>query len=170
MNPAMTPEFHEIFIAEVRNKLFEEFWPRLFRCLEECDSDLLWHRPNANTNSIGNLVLHLEGNVRQWLLHGVDGQPDNRNRPWEFEHDKQMPVDDLKNRMNILQSEIEALLVRIEPDQLTEKRTIQGFDTTILGALVHVTEHFSYHLGQITLLVKLNKNIDLGYYAGRDID
>lgn len=166
----MTNEFHEIFIAEVREKLFEEFWPRLFQCLDECDKELLWHQPNTNTNSIGNLVLHLEGNVRQWLLHGVDGQPDNRNRPWEFEHGKQLPVDELKNRMNQLRCEIEALLDRIVPWHLTEKRTIQGFYTTVMGALVHVTEHFSYHLGQITLLVKLNKNIDLGYYAGRDID
>lgn len=166
----MTPEFRDIFITEIRNKLFEEYWPRMFQCLDECDPEMLWHQSNKNTNSIGNLVLHLEGNMRQWLLHGVDGHKDDRNRKWEFEHDKQLPVAELKERMLGLQSEIEVLLSDIGAGQLSEEKTIQGFNTTVLGALIHVTEHFSYHLGQISLLVKLNKNIDLGYYAGRDID
>ena len=160
----------EEFKAVVLSKLFEEYWPRLYQCLDECDRDLLWFSPNENTNSIGNLVIHLEGNVRQWILHGVAGKEDLRNRSEEFDANHRIPKDELKTRLKKLKEEVVEVVNSVSAEQLMEHRSIQGFETSVLGALFHVVEHFSYHFGQITYLVKSVKNKDLGYYADRNLE
>ena len=167
---SMSEGFTELFKAEVRDKLFGEYWPRLLQCLHECDDELLWFRPNEQSNSIGNLVLHLEGNVRQWLVHGVGGKADTRKRSDEFDHRNNFSRSDLVIILERLKADVLAVIDTVDASRLAESRSIQGFNTSVLGALFHVTEHFSYHLGQISYIVKANKNIDLGYYADRNLD
>jgi len=166
----LSDKLAEAYKATVRLKLFDEYWPRILQCLDECDDDLLWYRPNENTNSIGNLVLHLEGNVRQWVLHGVAGKEDLRNRREEFYASRRLRKDELTARLKNLKEEVVEVVNAVSAKQLLEHRSIQGFETSVLGALFHVVEHFSYHLGQITYLVKSVKNKDLGYYAGRNLE
>lgn len=166
---SMSAVITELFKAEVRDKLFGEYWPRLLQCLDECDDELLWFRPNEQSNSIGNLVLHLEGNVRQWLVHGVGGKADTRKRSEEFDHHNNCPRAELLQKLERLKADVLAVLEKVDVSKLAESRIIQGFDTSVLGALFHVTEHFSYHLGQISYIVKANKNIDLGYFADRNL-
>jgi len=165
----MPNQFNSVFLAEIRLRLLEESWPRLEQCLRESDEKMLWFRPNSNTNSIGNLVLHLEGNVRQWLLHGIGGAPDKRKRAGEFAVNQSLSSSDLLSRMKDLHNEVSELLQSAEAMDLLQPKEIQGFETTVMGALVHVTEHFSYHIGQITFLIKWQKDIDLGYYGDRDL-
>jgi len=165
----MPDQFNSAFLAEIRLRLLEESWPRLEQCLREADEKMLWFRPNSNTNSIGNLVLHLEGNVRQWLLHGIGGAPDTRERADEFAVNQSFSSSDLLLRMKVLHDEVSELLQRAEAMDLFQPKEIQGFETTVMGALVHVTEHFSFHIGQITFLIKWQKDIDLGYYGHRDL-
>lgn len=169
-NSMLSQQIAEEYKAVVLSKLFDEYWPRLHQCLDECDPDLLWFRPNENTNSIGNLVIHLEGNVRQWVLHGVAGQEDRRNRHEEFDANRRILKDELNVRLKKLKEEVVAVVNAVSEEQLLEHRSIQGFETSVLGVLFHVAEHFSYHLGQITYLVKSVKNKDLGYYSDRKLE
>jgi uncharacterized damage-inducible protein DinB len=163
-------EFAAIFLKGIRKHLLEENWPRLKKCVLLCDDAMLWSKPNENTNSIGNLVLHLQGNLAQWVLHGIAGAADKRIRNKEFETGSKRPKEQLLSDFELLMQSIDEVLINIEPNKLTEKRKVQGFETTVTGILIHVTEHFSYHLGQISFILKQAKNIDLKYYEGMNLD
>jgi len=157
-------------ISEVRRRLFDESVPRLKKCLEQLSEAEIWHRPNENTVSAGNLVLHLCGNLRQWILTALGDAPDIRIRDKEFDEKGPIPTEKLIADLDQTMAEVGSVLDSIRPEALLEKYTVQGFEETGLSILIHVTEHFSYHVGQITYIVKSNKNIDLKYYEGVELE
>lgn len=160
----------EALLAETRYRFTEEFLPRIHQCLGELSDDEIWRRPNESVVSVGNLVIHLAGNVRQWIISGLGGAPDHRVRDSEFAVAGPMPRDQLLGLLDDTVAEAMAVVERTDPVALLEPRRVQGREESGVSILVHVTEHFSYHTGQISLHVKLRKNIDLGYYAGRNLN
>ena len=72
------------FLAFSRDKLFNQYWPRMRSCVESLTDEQVWWRPNPASNSIGNLLLHLNGNVTQWLVASFVRLEDRRDRPAEF--------------------------------------------------------------------------------------
>ena len=159
-----------LLIEETRFRLLEESIPRLRKCLSKLSQEEIWYRPNAHTISIGNLVLHLNGNVRQWLISGLGGAPDLRQRQQEFDEPGPLPTSELQEKLNKLENDIEAILEGLSASDLITERTIQGYKSSGVSILVHVVEHFSYHVGQVTILVKSRKDLDMGYYAEKDLD
>jgi len=157
-------------IADVHKRLFIEGSERIKKCLSHLSTEQIWHKQNDNTNSVGNLILHLCGNVTQYVLHGIDGQTDIRQRSLEFSETGPLPTELLVSKLEELEAEVSEALNRVQPRQLTENRTVQGFDENVTSILVHVAEHFSYHVGQITFYTKYILDIDTGYYAGLDLD
>ncbi len=157
-------------LDETRRRLFEEGIPRIQKCLSQLSEAEIWQRPNDQLVSIGNLVLHLCGNVRQWVIHGIGGAPDVRDRDREFATSGPLPTEDLLTLLARLQEDLKPVLAEITPETLTNAYRIQGFDENGLSILVHVVEHFSYHVGQITWYTKHLKNMDMGYYAGHDLN
>lgn len=99
-------------------------------------------------------MLHLSGNVRQWIVGGVGQQPNERNRQLEFDERKSIPKEQLLARLRTVLDEADALLASLTEADLTEPREIQGHDTTGLKAIYHVVEHFSTHTGQILWITK----------------
>ena len=162
-------DIHIALIKEVKLRLFEESVPRLKKCMDELSEEEVWQRPNEHSNSMGNLVLHLCGNVRQWILHGIGGQENNRQRQTEFDERGPVPKEKLLKDLDELMLEVDRTLSEMDPKQLFSSATIQGIDTSGLSILVHVTEHFSYHVGQMTYYVKALKDIDMGYYKDQDL-
>jgi uncharacterized damage-inducible protein DinB len=162
--------FGEALVAEAARRLLGESLPRLRRCLPLLSEEDVWRRPNAETPSVGNLVLHLCGNVRQWVLFGLGGQPDTRRRAEEFAARGPLPRAELLERLEETLREAGRVLAGLDPATLMEPRRVQGFDESGLSILVHVVEHFSYHVGQISYVVKATRAVDLGYYAGQDVD
>nr|WKN39616.1 DinB family protein [Tunicatimonas sp. TK19036] len=165
-----TLAIHQHLIREVRRRIIMESVPRIKKCLHQLNKEQIWHRPNEQTVSVGNLVVHLCGNVRQWILSGIDGQPDQRQRDQEFAETGPVSTEKLIRDMDSLMAEVDEALSRITPAMLVEKRQVQGFEESVLAILIHVTEHFSYHTGQITYYVKSTHNIDMQYYAGVDLN
>ena len=161
------------FVAEARRLLTEDYLPKIERCLERLPDGDLWWRPGAESNSVGNLLLHLEGNARQWLVCGVGGATDRRERQTEFDagRDRQ-PADsgrpaarELFERLRATVGEADEVLSRLEPSLLLERRSIQGLrEVEVLTAVFHVVEHFSMHTGQIILLTKMRAGRDLRFY------
>ena len=142
------------------------------RCLALLSAEQVWHRPNDVSNAVGNLVLHLAGNVRQWILSGIDGQPDTRARPQEFaQRDPLPPQEILAGLEHTLHAAID-VIGRLDADRLQSRTTIQGYDVTVLSAVFHVVEHFSLHTGQIVYATKLLTGLDLSLYdaQGQRID
>jgi uncharacterized damage-inducible protein DinB len=157
-------------IGEVRRHLLEESWPRLQKAVAMLDEEELWHRVNEQTNSVGNLLLHLNGNVRQWIVSGLGGEADERARAREFSERGPIPTAELMSRLEATLKDAGTVLDGLDPESLLEPKRIQGEDVDELRALLHVMEHFSYHVGQVTHMVKAMENVDLDYYAGRDLD
>jgi uncharacterized damage-inducible protein DinB len=152
------------FISESRRYLVEEYLPKIVRSLEGLDSNDIWWRPNRNSNSIGNLVLHLAGNVRQWVVAGIGGAPDLRRRQAEFDRDGGMEGDELLRHLEEALSDASEVLSGLAGGRLEEVRVIQGLQVTVFQALYHVVEHFSMHVGQIIYLSKLRSGNDLEFY------
>jgi len=155
---------------ESRHRLMDESLTRIRKCLAELSEDDIWSRPNEQSNSVGNLVLHLCGNVGQYILSGLGGAPDRRERPGEFSERGPIPRAELLARLERTIVEAAAVIDRLDEENLLRKRVVQGFAYDGVGILVHVVEHFSYHTGQIVYAVKARKGIDLGFYRGVNLD
>ncbi len=162
--------FARAFVAECERRLFDESWPRLKKCLAQLSEDEIWYRPNHRTVSVGNLVLHLNGNVRQWILSGLAGAPDTRNRPREFSEPGPISTERLLQPLEATLAEVRQVLADLPPTALLARRPVQTFEETGLAILIHVVEHFSYHVGQIAYFVKSTKGVDLGFYQGMRLD
>lgn len=163
-------KIRELLVADIHRRLFTEGAERIKKCLSHLSEEQIWYKHNNNTNTVGNLVLHLCGNVRQYILHGIDGQTDVRQRQLEFSEKGPIHTTILIDSLNQLEADVTAALSRILPEHLIENRKVQGFDENVTSILVHVAEHFSYHVGQITFFTKYILNVDTGYYAGLDLD
>ena len=170
MTSDLTQPLHRALISEVKRRIIGESVPRIKQCLGQLTEEEIWHRPNENVVSVGNLVLHLQGNLRQWVLSGLGGQPDHRQRDREFDQTDPLPAAELMRQLDALMAEVEAVLDRLTPADLVATHRVQGYDETGVAILMHVTEHFSYHTGQITYFVKTRKNVDLQYYGGHDLN
>ena len=138
--------------------------PRIGKCLGMLTPEQVWARGGANENAIGNLVLHLCGNVRQWIVSGVGGQPDTRDRDEEFAAQGGASVAELDARLRETVNEATAVIAAIAPERLPEPLVIQGSKVTVLEAIYHVVDHFSMHTGQILFATKIITGEDLGFY------
>ena len=145
----------ELFISKSRGLLVSDLLPKIRRCLALLTEDQIWWRPNSASNSIGNLVLHLEGNVRQWILSGVGGLPDQRKRQQEFDETGPIKPDELLKRLTATIAAVDEVLGGLEKQTLLEEREIQGKPRNVLDAVYHVVEHFSMHTGQIIMITKM---------------
>lgn len=160
----------EIIKAEFRKRLIDEGLFRITKCVDELNDEQLWYRHNDNTNPIGNIVLHLCGNVRQYIEAGINLSPDIRNRSEEFLISSKMDRVELLQNISKVVHDANAVVQSLSIEDLEKKRIVQGFDHTVLSIIIHVIEHFSYHVGQITFFTKFVNDIDTGYYAGVDLD
>jgi len=142
------------FLAKSRRYLAFEYPTKIQRCLDVLPADAIWRRDDDASNSIGNLLLHLSGNIRQWIVSGVGGAPDARQRSAEFDARSGDDATALMARLLDTVREADAVLASLDAQRLTERRTIQGRDVKVLDAVYHVVEHFSMHTGQIILLAK----------------
>ena len=137
---------------------------RIQDCLGRLTSEQIWARNSENENSVGNLVLHLCGNVGQWIGSGVGGKPDTRQRDAEFAARGNVPPSELSARLEKTISEAAGIIRNLPHARLLEETTIQKYDVTLMEAIYHVVEHFSEHTGQIIFATKLLTGHDLGYY------
>ncbi|MCL4691341.1 MAG: DUF1572 family protein [Candidatus Hydrogenedentes bacterium] len=160
----------QALIDETNRRLFDESIPRIRKCLDQLTDDEIWYRPNPETVSIGNLVIHLCGNARQWICSGLGGEPDHRERSKEFEERGPIPRDELLRRLDTIEADVRRTLDAVDPASLLDHRPVQIYQESGLSILVHVVEHFSYHTGQITYAVKSRKGVDMGYYAGQKLE
>ena len=169
MTDRLSQTIHRALIDDVKRRIITESVPRIKKCLAQLSEEEIWYRPNENVVSVGNLILHLCGNLRQWVLSGLGGEPDHRQRDREFDQTDPIPTEELIRQLDTLMEEVERVLHQLTPEDLVASRPVQGFAETGISILVHVTEHFSYHTGQITYYVKTRKNVDLQYYGGQDL-
>ena len=144
----------QAFLQESRHAVDQEF-RRIGHCLRQLEDDQIWWRPPEGANSIGNIVLHLCGNLRQWFLSGVGGDEDVRDRPAEFAETIPLPKDALQDRLTDVIYGVNEVLSTLDEGALLETRRIQGFDTSVLSAIYSTITHLEGHALQIAYATRL---------------
>ena len=163
-------ETKRLLVAEFENRVFEESYIRIYKCLTMIKDEDLWIQRQTNIPAIGNLILHLCGNARQWILSGLGEKEDNRNRDQEFIPQQKIKKSELIFLLENLKMNLRQTIHELPEEELYRVHVIQGFEVTGFSALIHVLEHFSYHTGQITTLTKLITGRETGYYSGLDLN
>ena len=159
----MTDQLDRIFLTYTVDKL-DQLTSRIDDCLGRLTEEQIWDRGSENENAVGNLVLHLCGNLRQWIGAGVAGQPDIRVRDREFQARGSITTKELRERLDTAVGEAADIIRHVSEERLKETINVQGYDIRVLEAIMHVLEHFAQHTGQILFATKLMTHADLGYY------
>lgn len=157
------------FIDESLRRINENTF-KIGTCMKQLDEKDIWFRHNEHINSIGNMILHLCGNVRQYIISSLGGVPDIRERDIEFSTMGGFTNAELTSRWQNTMHEAVTTIGEASPENLLRRRVVQGSDLSGIGIIIHVTEHYSYHTGQIIFLTKLYKNMDMGFYTGTDLN
>lgn len=159
----MTSPLPELFNTYACTKLGDSF-AQIERCLNLLTVEKIWHRPNEVSNAIGNLVIHLNGNLRQWILASLGDAPDDRQRQAEFDRRDPSPTEEILAQLRATLVQTQAVIAGLSEAELAREVTVQGYRVSGLAAVFHVVEHFSLHTGQIVYATKLLINQDLSLY------
>ncbi len=165
----MEQHFYREFIDETV-RFIDENTLKIKSCLKELNEKDIWLRPNEHVNSIGNIILHLCGNIRQYVISSIGGKADIRERDLEFSTKDGFTSSELEVKLLSTVEEAKSTIVSASLENLARQRIVQKTSYTGIGIIIHITEHYSYHTGQIILLTKLFKNIDMGFYGGKDLN
>ncbi|HXT48620.1 MAG TPA: DinB family protein [Gemmatimonadaceae bacterium] len=156
----MTP-LADAVLSDARRFLSADYLPKIARCLDTLSEDDVWWRANPASNSIGNLILHLDGSTRMWVVGVAGGRPVTRDRSSEFAERGPIAKDILLRQLRATLAEVDATLAGLDGDTLLERRKSSREEVTVLSAILHAVEHFSMHTGQIILLAKQRSGADL---------
>ena len=157
-------ELDRVFVEFSSNKL-KQLCSRILECLNRLNAEQIWYRGASNENAVGNLVLHLCGNLRQWIGSGVGGKPDIRVRDREFAARGDISPAELSERLETTVEDAVQIISQLSSARLAERISVQKYNVTALEAIFHVVEHFSQHTGQIIFATKAMTGSDLGFYA-----
>ena len=160
----MAADMTALFLDFSRRKLFDQYWPRMRGCVESLTDGQVWWRPNPASNSIGNLILHLNGNVHQWMVASFNRLEDARNRPAEFGDTGSLSASALLERLGATMQEASDVLARLTENELLARYEIQGYNVSGLDAVYQVVEHFGMHYGQVLYIAKSLSGVDLGFH------
>jgi len=165
----MNEEIIKEFTSQAIHRI-DENTPKLITCVNEPGDADIWKRPNQHSNSVGNIILHLCGNIRQYAISSLGNSKDVRERDKEFSADGGYSGSELLKKLTSTLDEAKNIIQNISEEELLRKRKVQGYTHSGIGIIVHVTEHYSYHTGQIIFWTKLLKDKDLGFYAGINLN
>ncbi len=152
-----------LFLTFSKDRL-QTFTSRTVDCLGRLSDEQIWSRGGENENSIGNLVLHLCGNVQQWIVSGVGGKADIRDRDSEFAALGGVSASDLRRRLEMTIHEATEVIASVPASRLPEIITVQNYQRSVLEVIYTAVEHFAQHTGQIIFATKILTGQDLGYY------
>jgi uncharacterized damage-inducible protein DinB len=152
-----------LFLEFSAGKLIE-FMSRIETCTGKLTEDQIWARGHANENAIGNLIVHLNGNVRQWILAALAGDQDHRDRDAEFAALSGPPVSQLLANLRETIQRAGDVIRALKTAQLTRIYEIQNYEVSGVDVVFHVVEHFAQHTGQIVFATKMLTAEDMGFY------
>jgi uncharacterized damage-inducible protein DinB len=152
-----------LFLANARQLIARQSLPHIVKSLQQLSEEEIWWRPNEASNSAGNLALHLCGNVRQWIISGLGGGADKRQRDLEFSERGPIPRRALVTQLRRTIRDACRVMVKLTDESLAREYSIQGYHVTGMYAVFHVTEHLGYHTGQIIYIAKLKRGEDLRF-------
>jgi len=138
--------------------------------LDSISESDIWKKPNESSNSIGNQIAHICGNMTQYIIASLGEQEDYRNRDEEFSMTGGFTKIQLIHKLEDTVKKARLVLNECNKKQLIKKRIVQGYNLSGIGIVMHAIEHYSYHTGQIAFWTKLMTNKDLGFFDGKDLN
>ncbi len=153
------------FIDQSLHYLVEDYPKRIIACLEKLNEQQVWWRPNQQSNSVGNLILHLAGNTGQWIHEGIGGFDFDRKRDLEFSAEYEPNKKELLSILTNSLHSNKSVLNSLSSARLEEELSIQGFEVTVRLALYHAVEHYSMHTGQVVYITKMLTGEPLNFYS-----
>lgn len=159
MASTSTDAIGQAFIDQVRRGLAESL-EKITHCINQLSEEDVWWRPFESHNSPANILLHLNGNLRQWIISGVGELPDVRNRAQEFTDRGPIPKSELLGRLGQTLHEADDLLANLPTDQLLATRRIQGFDETVMSALSDTLGHLRGHTQELIYITRFRRGGD----------
>ena len=166
-------ELNEKLIIEIKkNSIYrlEENLRMVLICFDKITEKDLWNKPSKKGVALGNQIIHIVGNMKQYLISALGEKKINRERDNEFIIDKRMTKSSLINMLSNTIQESKKTITKLSMENLLKIRKVQVYTLSGIGCLIHSVEHFSYHTGQIALLTKNITNNDLGFYDGIDLN
>lgn len=154
-----------IFVDKSRHYLATEYPSKIRLAVTKLSHEEIWRRANESSNSIGNLIVHLAGNIRQWIVAGIGGATSDRDRAGEFAIRDGLDADALLALLDDAVRDADAVIAALTDADLVRECEIQGRNTTVLAAIYHVVEHFSMHAGQIVMLAKIYSPGSVRFYS-----
>jgi uncharacterized damage-inducible protein DinB len=148
------PGWRDAFIGESKFRL-ADYLQQIRVCVGMLSEEQFWWRPNEISNAVGNLVLHLVGNVGMWIIEGIGGERFERDRPAEFAARGPQPKAEVLATLERVVDRASATLDSVDAGQLLREHDIQGYKMSGLAAIYHVVEHFALHSGQIIYATKI---------------
>lgn len=157
----MSDDLGKAYVDWSRFRLMSHYRPRVEKCIDALSDDDIWWRQHETNNSVGNLVLHLTGNLRQFIVAGVGGAPDTRDKPREFAERQRIKKEQLIRDLQSALQETDTALARFDPNRLLDITTVQEKQRTFLEVIAVVVDHFALHAGQIIYITKMITGKDL---------
>lgn len=157
-----TAAVSNLFVKEIRARLYESH-QRIVHCVRQLNGQQLWWRPQDEMNSIANILLHLCGNLRQWIINGLTGSSDSRNRSEEFTDRSGCAKSELMDRLEVVVMEADCVLSELNVGQLLDARRIQGFNETVMSAILNSVTHFNGHTQEIVYITRLQLGASYNY-------
>ncbi len=157
----MSEDLGKSYIDWCRFRLTKHYWPRIQQCVAEMTEDDIWWRAHEANNSVGNLLLHLTGNLQQFVLAAMGGEADTRNKDLEFATRDRLPKAMLLNGLQRALSESDRVLAQFDPSRFLEMTTLQNRERSHMEILAIVVEHFALHTGQIIYVMKMRTGKEL---------
>ena len=165
----MNEKFIKEFLSQAIHRI-DENTEKLTTCIGELEEGEIWKRPNSHSNSVGNIILHLCGNIRQYAISSLGNNKDVRERDKEFSANGGYSGRELLKKLIDTVDQAKEIIQNATETELLRERKVQGYTHSGIGIVIHVTEHYSYHSGQIIFWIKLLKDKDLGFYANIDLN
>lgn len=159
----MAEDVSGVLFLQFSSRRLQELASRIDTCLARLNQEQIWARNGEHENAVGNLVLHLCGNVSQWIISSIGGAPDNRRRDAEFSARGNVSGKELRDRLATTLSQATAVISALNTRRLSDRVVIQGTDVSVLDAIYHVVEHFSMHAGQIIFITKMRTAAPLNF-------
>ena len=153
--------------TEYAARKLNDHYTQIKRCAALLSSEQVWYRPNESSNAVGNLLLHLRGNIRQWILSGIAARPGDRDRQAEFDQREPLPVKTLVDNLGQTIDEAVTVIEEMPSESLVTEYAIQGYTVSGVAAVTHVVEHLAFHTGQIVTTTKWLLDVDLSLYDER---
>lgn len=158
------------FIDQCISIIEKKSTPKIIKCLDQLTEEQIWQRPNKASNSIGNILLHLCGNIRQYVISALGDQPDIRERDKEFSTQDGYTKEQLLVKLTETLHQAIAVIKNTDEVKLMKIYPVQGFTYSGVAIVVHITEHYSHHTGQIIFWTKQLTGNDLGFYSHVDLN